>query len=283
MVRAPPPEPSERYQRSLDAYIRASTENDVVSRCLTDVLLSLISSRPLDKGLPLRWLDIGAGDGRKTLDAFSQLTAQSIDPDARLIEATLLDRDGRFGDRDCGRHGIGSVKRLTGAWPSVSLDGDRFDLVTIMHAAYQFEGTKTAGPVKAVSAVLKVLADEGKLIIVHESKKSVFQALKRKLYPGIDATLINENGLRASLKESGLEIVFSCCLEQHADLDDSMLDIASEAFPWFLFESATSSCDAVDDAVAVATADWLRAELGGQTKIRVDDCVLIAQRRLPIR
>jgi hypothetical protein len=273
------------YQASLDAYIAASTEQEEVSRYLESVITSLLESRADSGKFPVKWLDVGAGDGAKLFTAVARISEEWSGPERELLDVTLLDRDAGFEDQELPDSPKAALRRATGQWPVLGLDAAPFDLITMIHSAYQFPASPDGSPDKnIVTAVARCLSREGLLMIVHEAEVSAFQRFKSELYKEVGPpapVLVTAAGIQRRLEEEGFRIRFSCRLQQTFTLKDEMLDPRSPAFPHFLFETATTSCDTIPPAVAASAARWLRKEreLARGKDFRVDDCVIIAERR----
>jgi ubiquinone/menaquinone biosynthesis C-methylase UbiE len=275
--------PDSRYQASLDAYIEDSTEQETISKYLESVVVSLLDHRAATSGFPVKWLDVGAGDGKKLFAAIAKISEEWAGPEDHLLDVTLLDRD-NFERQKLPNVSKATLRRVTGQWPVLGLEASPFDLVTMIHSAYQFPGSPEGLPDRAtVAAIARCLRREGLLMIVHEAEISAFQRFKAELYQEIGPpapVLVTADGIRRSLEAEGFRIKFSCRLEQTFTLRDEMLDPYSATFPYFLFETATTSCDAIPPAVAESAARWLRKERDARgPDFRVDDCVIIAEPR----
>lgn len=228
----------------------------------------------------IKWLDIGSGNLHKVL----------------LINQLLKHKGKCFESIDCleprnhWEH-YQSLDRFkfplihhNKKWPEFikKLKPDtEWSLITFIHSLYQSK-LIDEWIVCDLQKIENHITHPGSVVIITEGDKSALLKIKRLIYPELGGTLISENEIIKTTKMLNWPECNRYEYSQKFYTDISGLinpyDVNS-AFPWFIFESATSNCGNVSSSIVRRTNKLLISQLqktaNGKDYIEVQDVVLI--------
>lgn len=274
------------YVESLRQFGAMSDENEVNVRVLSYLLCDMLEARRFQEEGARRvlWLDVGSGDLGKVVEVLATVRSQRRHIRVECVEPCP-------GWKGTGTPTAGLTLH-NDVWPYVvaQLKHARYDLVSFIHSLYQFE-LASDGTIPELGLADKVLRRGGSVVIMHEAENSALLKAKRVVYEMLGGSLVDH----ACIKNSAIKFgwpkptVFASVQEFRIPLAwiDALIEAAVSGdcdkrkfpwFPWFIFESATSTSEMVDNKIIARTGHELRRQMVQRqegTFLRVDDVIYV--------
>lgn len=228
-----------------------------------------------------KWLDIGSGNLQKVF----------------FIVKLLLKNGIHFRSIDClePRQHWGKTMPLGQLqaplrihqewWPNFIKNGQysnqTWSMITLIHSLYQSKITKR-GLVQDVLEIKSHVSSPGCVIIIIEGEDSSLLHVKRNVYKELGGTLVEEKTIIETTNYLRWPSPERHVFDQKFTITSDNLSCPydkTSAFPWFIFESATSSCDHVQHGIVLSASRFLIRDLkensGGRSFLNVQDVALI--------
>ena len=262
----------DRYVASLQKLSILSDEDEVDSEIIKKEIKNIKS--------PKIWLDVGSGSMQKVFTVNRDLKKEGILIDSiDCLEPIKIWRN-HYNDRDI----PANIKVHGQAWPNylkyVSV-GKKWSIITFIHVLYQ-STINEYGYIHELSFVKNRLYFPGCVIIITEGQNSSLLSVKKEVYPLMNGTLVSETDIVKTTDYYGWPKPKKYSFNQkyfvsYHDLIDP--DENDSAFPWFIFETSTSTCDDVNRSVLEIAGKLFVKKLkrlyDGRSYLSVQDVALI--------
>ena len=260
----------DKYINSLGKLSILSNEDETDSEAVTDEIEKTI----VDK----KWLDIGSGNLQKVKSIIDRLSKKNI-------HFTAIDC---LEPRELWINYYPNqlppcVRKHNQLWPNFIkgiYKNDSWSIITLIHSLYQSEIINDL-ITDLIDIKSKVLPG-GCVIIVTEGDKSSLLTVKKNVYKDLGGTLVTQEMIIKTTQ--ALNWPTPIIKEYDQKFYITRNDIVNPeddktAYPWFIFESFTSSCDNIPINILQKSCKLLIKEIqtepSGRTYLNVQDVVLI--------
>lgn len=266
-------EGSDKYIYSLEKLSILSDEDEADARIVAQEIEKTTGEK--------KWLDIGSGNLQKVFFIVKLLLKKGI----YLKSINCLEPRQNWKEHLPLGQLRAPLRIHKEWWPNFIKKGQyraqTWSMITLIHSLYQSKITEK-GLVQDLLAIKSHVSSPGCVIIITEGEGSSLLRVKRNVYKELGGTLVTEKTI----------IETTNCLrwpspERH--VFDQKFTITSDdlscpydktsAFPWFIFESATSTCDSLQRGIVRRACMLLIRELkptsGVRTFLDVQDVALI--------
>lgn len=260
------------YISSLERFSVLSEEDVTDSEFVTESIQSTTDG--------VTWLDIGSGNLDKVVRVAQSLKSKSIN----IQSIDCIEPHALWHRYETSHSGLPMIVRCV-AWPEFINQqgkGKQWSVITAIHSLYQLP--LKDGLVDQLEDIPRCLSRPGKFIVVIEGPTSALLSAKRAVYADIGGTLVTEKSICDTAKSLGWPEPMRKELSQRFFTDARGLSHPHEPsteFPWFIFESATSTTisaeihHSVVRRVSALLTECLKETESGRTYLDVGDVALV--------